>query len=181
MSLRLRTAFGGRVGFARAVGLAVLVAAVAVPSAVATPPTRVPVIAPESFTLSGVCSFDLTFVVLANKEKTTTFSDGRTVTTGTFKDVVSNASDPSKSYIDNNSGVIFMTPNGDGTVTVTVVGQGGVFFFPGDLGPGSPGQTLIINGRFTETIDFSGSPPFIVPGSVSYNGAPPVDLCQVLA
>jgi hypothetical protein len=176
--IRLVVFFGG---FVRAVALAAVVAAVAVPAAGATPPTRVPVIAPGSITLSGVCGFDLTENVVVNKEKTTTFSDGRSVTTGAWKVVAYNASDPSKSYADNNSGVIFATPNGDGTVTFTIVGQGEVYFFPGDLGPGSPGESLVINGRLTETIDFSGATPFIVPGSVSYVGAPAVDLCQTLA
>jgi hypothetical protein len=157
----------------------VVVALSSVPVALATPPTRSPIPNPGTFTLSGVCSFDLVFNVVVDNEKTTAFSDGRTVTTGAWKDVVYNASDPSNSYVDNNSGVIFSTPNSDGTVTFTVVGQGGVFFFPGDLGPGSPGMALLFNGRLTETIDFT--VPQIVPGSVTYNGAQPIDLCQVLA
>jgi hypothetical protein len=174
MSVR-RRAVSCRIGLA--IALIAVVAAVAVPTAAATQPDRVPVIAPDSFTLSGVCGFDVTFDVVVNNETTTTFSDGRTVTTGTWKDVVDNAGDPSKSYADNNSGVIFTTPNADGTLTVTVVGQGGVFFFPGDLGPGSPGMMLVINGRLTETIDANG----VVPGSVSYHGSPAIDLCQTLA
>jgi hypothetical protein len=158
---------------------AVAVVSIAVPAAAATPPTRIPVIAPGTFTLSGVCPFDITETVLVSNEKTTIFSDGRTMTTGAWKVIASNASDPTKTYVDNNPGVIFVTPNADGTVTQTILGQGEVFFFPGDLGPGSPGQLLVTNGRLTETIDFS--VPAIVPGSVSYQGAPPLDLCQALA
>jgi hypothetical protein len=136
------------------------------------------VVAPDSFSLSGVCAFDVNFDVLTNNETTTTFSDGRMVTTGAWKDRASNATDSSKSFVDNNSGVIFVTPNPDGSLSVKIVGQGAVFFFPGDLGVGAPGALLIINGILTETIGADGR---IVVGSVSYRGSPALDLCQALA
>ena len=176
MKLRLRTARRRR-WFV--VAVVTLLATLVGPAAMATAPVRTPIPNPGTFTLSGVCSFDLVFTVTVDNEKTTTFSDGRTATTGAWKDVVYNASNPAKSYTDNNSGVIFSKLNSDGTVTFTVVGQGGVFFYPGDLGAGSPGVVLVFNGRLTETIDFSISK--IVPGSVSYHGATPVDLCRLLA
>jgi hypothetical protein len=63
-------------------------------------------------------------------------------------------------------------------LSVKIVGQGGVFFFPGDLGAGTPGALLIINGILTETIGADGR---IVVGSVSYHGSRAVDLCKTLA
>ena len=157
--------------------LLVAVAAV-VPAATASKPVRVPVVAPEDLTLEGVCPFPLAIHVLVNNEKTTTYSDGSMKITGTWKDVVSNGNDPSKSYVDNNSAPIMITPAADGSTHVKIVGQGAVYFFPGNLGPGSPGVLWITNGKLEETIDSAGN---IVPGSVHYNGKTPLDLCAALA
>lgn len=78
--------------------------------------------------------------------------------------------------IDNNSGPF--TPNADGSTSVKVTGQGGIYFFPGQLGPGSPGQLLLTNGLFQEQVSSTGD---IVPGSVSYKGKTPTDVCIALA
>lgn len=152
------------------------VVAIVVPAATAVPPTRVPVVAPSDFTLSGVCAFDVNFHVVKNNETTTTFSDGSWATTGSFIDIVSNASDPTKSYYDNNSAPIFFTPHPDGTATVKVTGQGGLFFFPGQVGP--EGVVWLTNGNFQETLDATGTP---IASSIRYSGKPVVDLCKVLA
>jgi hypothetical protein len=160
------------------IALVLLAAAVAVPAATATPPIKVPVLAPEDFQLDGVCSFSIGFHVLVNRETQTTFSDGTILITGSFTDQITNLSDPTKSLIDNNSGPITETPNADGSViSVKVTGQGALFFFPGQLGPGSPGQLLLTNGLFQEQVDANG----IVPGSVSYRGKTPTDVCIALA
>ena len=156
--------------------LSLAAAGLAVPVAMADPPFRSPVQAPTDFTLPGVCTFEVGIHVLANNETQTTYSDGTTKITGKFTAQYTNLSHPSKTMIDNNNGVLTFTPNPDGSTTVKVTGQGAIFFFPGQIGPA--GAFWLTNGNFQEVVDPFGN---IVPGSVSYNGKTPLDVCTALA
>jgi hypothetical protein len=146
------------------------------PVAMADPPVRSPVQAPTDFTLPGVCTFDVGIHVLVNKETQTTFGDGTTKITGAFKVKYTNLSDPSKTMIDNNNGVLAFTPNPDGSTSVKVTGQGAIFFLPGEIGPA--GAFWLTNGNFQEVVDSFGN---VVPGSMSYTGKTPLDVCTALA
>jgi hypothetical protein len=61
----------------------ILVAALVVPAAaLAAKPTRDPVPAPPTFTISGSCSFDVQVDVVRNQEFITGFSSGKTIVAG---------------------------------------------------------------------------------------------------
>jgi len=102
------------------------------------------------FTLSGICPFDVFVEIIENKEFISTFSDGRLLITGTFKVRVTNL-DSDESLDLNISGPGFVIPNPDGSVTLDAHGTWLFWFFPGDLGPGSPGRLFVNNGHFVET------------------------------
>ena len=51
----------------------------------------------------------------------------------------------------NISGPGFFIPNPDGSFTLDAHGTWLFWFFPGDLGPGSPGRLFVNNGHFIET------------------------------
>jgi hypothetical protein len=82
-----------------------LIAALLVPAAaLAAKPTRDPLPAPPTFTISGSCSFDVQVDVLRNKEFITGFSSGKTIVTGQLFLRLTNLSEPSKSVTLNVSG-----------------------------------------------------------------------------
>jgi hypothetical protein len=119
-------------------------AAMTVSVASADPPTRVySPFSNDSF--SGVCSFTVDRLILADNSYLTTFSDGTQLYTGTFKERLVN--ETSGKYIDfNGSGPVILVYNADGTVTET------------DFGPQferPSGQLLLTTGRVVWTYDSS--------------------------
>lgn len=89
-------------------------------------PTKQPLPASE-FTVTGIgCPFDVKITPLENKEKTTTFSDGRVEITGSYKVQLTNV-DTGKSIDVNISGPATLTPNGDGTFTAVLKGRSLIF------------------------------------------------------
>ena len=121
--------------------LTVLAAAAAalfasVPLASAIPPTHEPVSFADR-TFSGQCSFDVHREVLVNRSVLTTFSNGNRLTTGTFKERLTNLS--TGEFIDvNASGPILAVFHPDGSSTEFLRGR--QFVRPFD-------QLLITTGR----------------------------------
>jgi hypothetical protein len=113
-----------------------LLAMIVVPVAAANEPTREFVPAPSEFTLdASICGFDVLVEVLTNKQYAITFSDGMTTVAGALKVRVTNLDDPTRSIVLNIPGPGFFDESG----VLTATGPWFFFFFPGDLGPGSPG------------------------------------------
>jgi hypothetical protein len=113
-----------------------LLALIAVPVGAADKPTREFAPAPSEFTLdASVCGFDVLVEVLTNKEYAITFSNGMTTVAGALKVRVTNLDDPTQSVVLNIPGPGFFDEGG----VLTATGPWFFFFFPGDLGPGSPG------------------------------------------
>jgi hypothetical protein len=134
---------------------------------------RAPVLGSD-FTLSGVCAFDVDVTILQNKEVSTTFADGSFLVTGALKFRLTNLSDPSNSMDVNVSGPGRFTPTADGGLVVDAWGKWFFWFFPGDLGPGSPGMMILTNGHAIETFTGSGTQTFTHVGSTT-------DVCAALA
>ena len=160
--------------------LSILVVALALAlasTALAAPPTRTPVPSgPLEFPAGLVCPFPVLLEVVENSQVIKTFADGRQIVTGHFVTRVTNL-DTGEAVIRRNSGPIFITPNGDGTVTVKGTGQTIFYFFPGDLGAGEPGALLFMTGLVVETLpaDFSAILSFKHVGGTTEN------LCITLA
>jgi hypothetical protein len=113
-----------------------LLAMIVVPVAAANKPTREFVPAPSEFTLdASICGFDVLVEVLTNKQYAITFSNGMTTVAGALKVRVTNLDDPTQSVVLNIPGPGFFDEGG----VLTATGPWFFFFFPGDLGPGSPG------------------------------------------
>jgi hypothetical protein len=113
-----------------------LLAMIVVPVAAANKPTREFVPAPSEFTLdASICGFDVLVEVLTNKQYAITFSNGMTTVAGALKVRVTNLDDPTRSIVLNIPGPGFFDESG----VLTATGPWFFFFFPGDLGPGSPG------------------------------------------
>jgi hypothetical protein len=113
-----------------------LLAMIVVPVAAANKPTREFVPAPSEFTLdASICGFDVLVEVLTNKQYAITFSNGMTTVTGALSVRVTNLDDPTRSIVLNIPGPGFFDESG----VLTATGPWLFFFFPGELGPGSPG------------------------------------------
>jgi|SRR5512133_1553054 hypothetical protein len=120
-----------------------LLALIAVPVGAADKPTREFVPAPSEFTLdASVCGFDVLVEVLTNKQYAITFSNGMTTVVGALSVRVTNLDDPTQSMVLNIPGPGFFDESG-----LTATGPWLFFFFPGDLGPGSPGVLAYTVGR----------------------------------
>jgi hypothetical protein len=113
--------------------------------------------------------------VLANKEFTTTFSDGRQLITGKLKVRLTNLDEPSQSLKVNISGPGVIRVTEEGVFTLKATGRWLFFFFPGDLGPGEPGFMVITTGRAVLRIDAEGSFSF------SHSRGTTKDVCAALA
>jgi len=121
--------------------------------------------------------FPVSFHVLENKESTITFFDDegnpvKTIIQGRVVLEITNV-DTGVSIVRNVSG--------PGTITYAdqmFVGRGSglYFFFPGDLGPGTPGSMFINHGR---VVQFLGDPPEQPPKILSQTGVQE-DLCATL-
>ena len=140
-------------------GVLVLGALLLAPAAGARKPVRAFVPA-EDFVIEGVCPFDVGVEILENREFGTTFSNGRFLITGTLKVEFTNLDDPDKSLTANISGPGVITPTADGGFVIKAEGRWFWFFFPGDLGPGSPGIALLTTGLTTLVVTGSGDLSF---------------------
>jgi hypothetical protein len=120
----------------------VLVAAMTVPVAAASKPVIEPVPA-EDFTLpADICGFEVAVKILANKTKAIMFDNGLTITTGTLKVRLTNLDRPARSIRLNISGPGRFNESG-----LIATGSWLFFFFPGDLGEGSPAILAHTTGR----------------------------------
>jgi len=137
-----------------AIPLALVFALLFVSVASADKPSREPLPA-ETFTLEDVCSFDVLVEITTNKEFITTFSDGRMLITGAFKVRLTNL-DSDESLDLNIPGPGVITENTDGSVTVVSHGPWLIWLFPGDLGPGSPGELFVNKGHLAQTFPAGG-------------------------
>jgi hypothetical protein len=146
------------------------------PAASATPPVREPVESPPiEFAAGEVCGFPVRLEATVNKGKATTFSDGRTRFTGSFRTLVTNLS-TGESLELNTPGPVLITPT---PTTLVVRGSGATlfFFFPDDLGPGEPGALLYVRGQLRETLNAEGTElvgPVTITGRVE-------NICDTLA
>jgi hypothetical protein len=120
-----------------------LVALIAVPVGAADKPTREFAPAPSEFTLdASICGFDVLVEVLRNKQYAITFSNGMTTVVGALSVRLTNLDEPTQSIVLNIPGPGFLDESG-----LTATGPWLFFFFPGDLGPGSPGALAYTVGR----------------------------------
>jgi hypothetical protein len=146
--------------------VAVLVSAtVLTPSAFGDPPTREPLPAPPTFTITGSCAFDVQVDVLVNNEFITTFTSGKQIITGRLVVRLTNLSDPSKSLV--------LQINGPGindlaTPNVFNLSGSSLIFFPGVL--------VLTRGPISLTFDEEGN---VI--AFTQTSAASVDLCAVLA
>jgi hypothetical protein len=138
---------------------------VSVPPAFAIPPTHEPVSFPDR-TFSGQCPFDVHREVLVNRSVLTTFANGNQLTTGTFKERLTNLS--TGEFIDvNASGPILTVFHQDGSSTEYLRGR--QFVRPFD-------QLLITTGRVIVERDPAG----VIVGFTQLGGTSQ-DVCELLA
>jgi hypothetical protein len=147
-----------------AVLAAMVGAAVLVTAALAERPSREPLPAPSTFTISGSCTFDVRADVLVNKEFATTFTSGKQIVTGRLVIRLTNLQDPSKSVVLNVSG-----PGIEDLSNPQVFNLSGtsLIFFPGTL--------ALTKGPVSVTFDENGNIT-----SFTETSAAAVDLCAVL-
>ena len=155
-----------------AILLGVVLSLLLAPAASAEKPAR-EFLPAEDFTLTGVCTFPVREEVTTNNEFITTFTDGRQLITGSFRVRATNL-DSGKALDLNISGPGVITENSDGSVTLDAHGSWLIWFFPGDLGPGSPGQLFVNNGHFVETFSSTGL-------TVDKQAGSQQDICAALA
>jgi hypothetical protein len=145
-----------------------------VPAATAEKPVRFFLPAGDML-LDGPCAFPVSLEVLTNKEFGTQFSDGRFLITGSFKVRLTNLDPGGTSMGVNISGPGTFTPTPDGGLKITAWGNWLFWFFPGDLGPQSPGKLVLTSGLTTELFDADGN-------LVSFTPPPNTrDACAALA
>ena len=136
-----------------------------VPLASAIPPTHEPVSFADRI-FSGQCSFDVHREVLVNRSILTTFSNGNRLTTGTFKERLTNLS--TGEFIDvNASGPILAVFHPDGSSTEYLRGRQFVRPF---------NQLLITTGRVVVERDPAG----VIVGFTQLGGTSQ-DVCELLA
>jgi hypothetical protein len=153
---------------ARALVVGLLFAATVASTAQAVPPTRERV-PPADFESSLFCGFPLRVESLRKNVKSTTFSDGRELTTGRETRRLTNLSS-GKSLVITDAGNLMTDPE---QTTDTFHGRLVLFLFPGE--PFGPGAWLFA-GRVVAT--------FAEPGGFLYSGleftGKRVDLCAAL-
>jgi hypothetical protein len=145
--------------------LAVAASLLSVPAALADQPTRSPLPATPFQFSADVCGFPIDFVPLQNKEFGKVFSNGIFAINGVFKAQYTNVVNE-KTITLNISGPLKLTPQPDGTTLVIGTGGQAIFFFPGQLGPSSPGAFFLTHGRFSELVDENGP----IPGTFTTKG-----------
>jgi hypothetical protein len=136
-----------------AVLLGVVPALLLAPAASADKPVKEPLPAVD-VTLAGVCSFDVLQEITTNKELIKTFANGRQLITGAFRVRVTNLDTESRYRCLPRSEHPWSRSrhrDSDGSVTRESHGPWLIWFFEGDLGPGSPGQHFVNKGNFVQT------------------------------
>jgi hypothetical protein len=138
-------------------------AALLIPAALADKPSRDPLPAPPTFTISGSCSFDVRVDVLSNKEFITTFASGKQIVTGQLFVRVTNLS-TGKAMNLNISG-----PGIEDLSSPSIFNLSGtsLVFFPGVL--------ALTRGPITLTFDAKGNVT-----SFTQTSASSLDLCRAL-
>lgn len=145
-----------------------------VPAATAEKPIR-DFLPADDLVLEGPCEFSVGVEVLTNKEFGTEFKDGRFLITGSFKVRLTNL-DPGGASMDVNiSGPGTFTSTPDGGLKITALGNWLFWFFPGDLGPQSPGRLLLTSGHTTLVSDADGNVVSFTPARNT------TDACAALA
>jgi hypothetical protein len=149
-------------------------AAFLAPAASATKPVFIGPSPTPDFIVPDSCAFPVLVHILVNNEVTKVFSDGSSLTTGSLKVQVTNLTS-GKSEDINASGPGSITPNLDGTATLK--GEGLTLFFPspGFLGPGSPGEFVLLSGPFIINFGVNGFPTSVQTGHVLQ------DVCAALS
>jgi hypothetical protein len=137
-------------------GTACVVALVAVSAAVAAKPDKAPIGPTELDLLPGeACAFPVRLASTGNL-KTMTFSDGRSVTTGSSRDTVTNLSPGGGSTTLRSAGSATFVEDGT-DLHITLAGRGIVYLFAGDEGPygtvGPDGALYHVSGRVQEVLD----------------------------
>lgn len=163
---------------AAVVGLALSMLLAASSTASADKPVRTflpyGMLPPEGITISGICDFPVGLKFILGKEFEKDFSDGRTIITGQVKGTLTNL-DTGRSLDINVPVAAHITPHADGSVTIKLKGNVLVWFFTGDLGPGSPAFIGLFSGQEILGIDANGNMSFTQKGGTSE------DVCPLLA
>jgi len=128
------------------------------------------------FTLdASICGFAVDLAFPTNREFITTFSNGKQIITGSLFVTLTNEQNH-KSLTINISGPGSIVTDANGNTTLTLSGRSLIFFFPGQLGPGSPGLLILTSGPVTIVSDPTGN---IV--SFDRTSASVQDMCSALA
>ena len=143
-------------------------------SATADPPTKVPNFQTDTV-LSGVCAFDVGLHFTKQHQHARVFSNGVVAGEGQLFAELTNLSNGHTLDV-NVSGPGAFIPQADGNLLVRLQGHTLIFFFPGQLGPGTPGQLLLTQGLTTEMVGPNGP----VPGSFTTTGSV-TDACAALS
>jgi hypothetical protein len=115
---------------------------------------------PEGITISDICEFPVALVPKdIGHEYQMDFSDGRTIITGRTQGSLVNV-DTGKSIFLNSPVAIHITAHPDGSQTIRLAGTVLVWFFEGELGPGSEAFIRIYRGQEIITVDASGGQTF---------------------
>jgi hypothetical protein len=120
-------------------------ATLVVPLASATRPVK-EFLPAEDVPLPDICPFTVQLDVLANKEYSKTFRNGRVLITGKLKIRLTNV-ESGKAIDANISGQGVFRFHEDGSLTLHAHGRWLFFFFPDELGPGAPGRMFLNSGR----------------------------------
>jgi hypothetical protein len=157
--------------------LLVVGTAIAVPAAAVadTQPVRTPTgNVGGTFDAGVLCPFPVELTIITDNEVTTTFSDGRQITTGTLRVRVTNLA-TGESLDANVSGPVLFTPGPDGTATQVYTGNSLFYFSEGQLGPASPAQLVLTSGPIVLALGAEGNVT-----STTFNGTS-LDVCAALA
>jgi hypothetical protein len=161
---------------AAAVALVLLTLTLATPAM--AKPTRVPAPATPG-ELVGTCPFTVSFTFPRNDEYSILFGDpeapSHVITTGAFWVTLTNESNGNTVTL-NISGPGRLEFHEDGTSTLTTWGTWLLFFFPDQLGEGSPGSMTLLNGRTVVEIEADGVHQEIVRQTGTRS-----DVCAMLA
>ncbi len=118
------------------------------------------------FTLdASICGFAVDLAFPTNREFITTFSNGKQIITGSLFVTLTNEQNHKS-----------LTINISGPGSIVTSGRSLIFFFPGQLGPGSPGLLILTSGPVTIVSDPAGN---IV--SFDRTSASVQDMCSALA
>src|SRR5438128_7861073 len=139
-----------------AVFVAAMVAALAPAPAAADQPVREGLPA-APFTLdASICGFAVDLAFPTNQEFITTFSNGKQIITGSLFSTLTNEQNH-KSLTINISGPGSIVTDANGNTAAILSGRSLIFFFPGQLGPGSPGLLILTSGPVTIVSDPTGN------------------------